>query len=74
MAYAEYHFNLKDHSQWDLSIADLGENPPWDEAAGVVRSDDWQRRWANKQYNGPRPLLKVEPSGLTPAAAHDAAH
>jgi hypothetical protein len=59
IAYADFHLGQATHSQWAPSIDRyLGPSPPWDAAKAVVQSEEWVRLWANKQYRGPRPVLK----------------
>lgn len=58
IAYSDYHFDLREHSQWDRSLDDFGHNPPWDQARAIIQSNTWERTWANKQYRGHKPVLK----------------
>jgi hypothetical protein len=59
VAYADFHLDQKTHSQWNPSINRyFGPKPPWDDARAVVQAEDWVRVWANKQYKGPRPVLR----------------
>ena len=57
VAYGDYHLGQKRHPEWPFSIRAFGPSPSWDAARQIVESDQWQERWANKQYKGPNPLL-----------------
>jgi hypothetical protein len=59
IAYPAFHFRAPRHPEWDWCIQALGPNPPWAAAKARVQSPEWTHTWANKQYKGPKPLLKA---------------
>jgi hypothetical protein len=58
-AYPRFHFNLPEHPTFEFDLQDLGPDPPFDAARVLVQSEEWRRRWSNKQYRGPEPVVKL---------------
>ncbi|UUY02190.1 hypothetical protein LRS13_15885 [Svornostia abyssi] len=55
--YPRFHLELDRYAMWDRSIEAMGPHPPWEGAERCIRSQDWQWKWANKQYLGPDPVV-----------------
>ena len=58
-AYPVYHLEAPGHPLVAAALATIGPDPPWKAAETVLRSGDWQRAWANKQYLGPDPVVEL---------------
>jgi hypothetical protein len=58
-AYPQFHFQFPEHPLWATSITRLSPEPPLTEARQLVESASWHALWANKQYQGPQPVLDL---------------
>lgn len=60
-AYPKFHFGWqREHPLFAVSVdKTFGRNPPFDDAIRMVQSDQWIELWANKQYQGPKPVIDV---------------
>ncbi len=58
-AYPRFHFNIPEHPTFEFDLEDLGPAPPFEAARSLVQSERWRRRWSNKQYRGPEPVVKL---------------
>jgi len=58
VAYVLVHFGAR-HPGLDLSIRELSERPPIRAAENLIRSTDWQTKWANKLEAGIDPCLEA---------------
>jgi hypothetical protein len=56
MSYPQFHYNVPQHPLWAVGVSTLGPDPHWEAAQAVIRSEDWQRTWAHRQYLGPEPV------------------
>lgn len=52
LSYVEAQFG-QEHRGFDSAVRLLGDDPPYDEATGILRSQEWLDRWVNKLPPGP---------------------